>query len=439
MTGKQRKQIVWTGSVLVTLALIAVVARARRSTGALSGSGVPVARVKRGDLVLKAHTTGELRATHLAMLAAPAIGGGSLKITHLLRRGTAVKSGDVVLEFDPSEQQYKIEQSRSELMQAEQEIAKAEAEDAVQKAQDKTALLKAKYAVRRAELEVGKNELVSSIDARKNELALEQAKRVLSQLEEDIHSHIASGKAGIALSQEKRHKTQLAMKQAQDSMEKMRVRSTINGLMKIEKNEQAAGGFFFPGMVLPDFHEGDQAQPGTPVAGVVDNREIELAAKVSEREGGNVRVGQPVEIEFDALPGSTFQGIVKTVGGVSARSIFDRGNGGAGFEITMQLPHLDSRLRPGLTAQVSILGDNEKNVLYVPRQALFDKDGKTIAYVRSGGEFEAREVKIRYQNESRAAIDGLGEGVEVALVDPFVHKKAGASSGGSPSGSGATP
>ena len=437
MTGKRRRQSVWIGSVLVALALIAVVANERRSSGAISRSGLPIARVKRGDLMLKAHTTGELRATHLTMLAAPAIGGGNLKITHLLRTGAAVKNGDVVLEFDPSEQQFKLEQNRSELLQADQEIAKAEAEDAVQKAQDKVALLKAKYNVRRSELEVEKNELVSSIDARKNDLALEQAKRVLRQLEEDTQSHIASGKAGIVLSQEKRHKAQLAMKQAQDSMEKMRVRSTIDGLMKIEKNEQAAGGFFFPGMLLPDFHEGDQARAGTAVAGVVDNREIELAAKVSERDGGNVRVGQSVEIEFDALPGSTFSGAVKTVGGVSARSIFDNGN--SGFEITIQLPHLDPRLRPGLTAQISILGDTERNVLYVPRQALFDKDGKTIAYVRIGREFEPREVKIRYQNESRAAVDGLNERAEVALVDPFAHKKTGAASVGSAAGSGGTP
>jgi len=432
MPGKRRRKIVWIASVLVALALIAVLASARRSGGMLSKGGLLVAQVKRGDLVLRAHTTGELRATHLAMLPAPAIGGGNLKITHLLRTGAPVKSGDVVLEFDPSEQQFKMEQNRSELLQADQEIAKAEAEDAVQKAQDKVALLKAKYEVRRAELEVGKNELVSVIDARKNDLALEQAKRVLSQLEEDIQSHIASGKAGIALSQEKRHKAELAMKQAQDNMEKMRVRSTIDGLMKVEKNEQAAGGFFFPGVVLPDFHEGDQARAGTTVATVVDNREVELAARVSERDGGNVKVGQPVEIEFDALPGGTFSGVVKTVGGVSARNIFDNGN--AGFEITIQVPHMDSRLRPGLTAQISILGDTEKNVLYVPRQALFDKDGKTIAYVKGSRGFEPHEVKIRFQNESKAAVDGLTEGAEVALVDPLVHKKTGATSANSGTG-----
>ena len=49
----------------------------------------------------------------------------------LVRTGQAVKKGEVVFEFDPSEQHYKLEQNRSELLQAEQEITKAKADAAV--------------------------------------------------------------------------------------------------------------------------------------------------------------------------------------------------------------------------------------------------------------------------------------------------------------------
>src|SRR5262249_58410844 len=90
---------------------------------------------------------------------------------------------------------YKLDQNRSELLQAEQEITKAKADAAVVAAQDKVALLKAKFDARRAELDVQKNELVSTIDARKNDLALDQAKRVLAELEQDVKSRSASGKA----------------------------------------------------------------------------------------------------------------------------------------------------------------------------------------------------------------------------------------------------
>ena len=63
-----------------------------------------------------------------------------------------------------------------------------------------------------------KNELVSKIDGEKNELALEQAKRVLAELEQDIESHKRSGQATIYLAQEKYNKAKLAMDQAQQNI-----------------------------------------------------------------------------------------------------------------------------------------------------------------------------------------------------------------------------
>src|ERR1700733_15346932 len=188
-----------------------------RSHLAIASDGIPLAQVKRGDLELKVHANGELNATHTMMLTAPAVGGGALEITKLLAGRLPVKKGDVVIEFDPSEQRYKLEQSRSELLQAEQEITKANADAAVLAAQDKVALLKARYDVRRAELDVQKKELVSAIDASKNELALQQAKRVLAELEQDVQSHSAAGQASIYLAQEKHNKAKLAMDQAQQN------------------------------------------------------------------------------------------------------------------------------------------------------------------------------------------------------------------------------
>ena len=177
---RSRKAITWSVVAVVLCAVVGVVAAARRVSPSTAGTDVPTVLVKRGDLDMKVFITGELKASHSEMLAAPPIGGGALQITHLLHTGSAVKKGDLVVEFDPSEQHYKFEQSRSELLQAEQEITKAKADAAVSAAQDKVALLKARFDVRRAELDVQKNELVSTIDARKNQLALEGAQRVLA-------------------------------------------------------------------------------------------------------------------------------------------------------------------------------------------------------------------------------------------------------------------
>ena len=224
---KRGRLIMLGGIAAVLLAAIGFAASSRRSGHTASENDVPFALVRLGELDLKVYTTGELRANHSITLTAPPIGGGSLEITKLLHTGTPVKKGDIVIAFDPSEQRYKLEQSHSELLQAEQDMIKAKADAAVQAAQDKVALLKARFDVRRAQLEVQKDELVSAIDAKKNQLALEQANRALAELEHDIQSHGITGKTGLDLAHEKMHKAQLSMDQAQQNIEKMRVVASI--------------------------------------------------------------------------------------------------------------------------------------------------------------------------------------------------------------------
>jgi len=385
---------------------------------------------------MQVYATGELKASHSQILTAPPIGGGALQITHLLHTGAAVKKGDLVMEFDPSEQHYKVDQNQSELLQAEQEITKARADAAVVSAQDKVALLKAKFDVRRAELDVQKNELVSTIDAKKNDLALDQAKRVLAELEQDIKSRSASNQATISLAEEKRNKAKLAMEQAQGNIDKMRVTSPMDGLVSLDKNEGAAGGFFFSGMSLPEYREGDQVEAGRSVGQVIDPKGMELAAKVGELDRNNIKEGEAVDIRLDALPGDTFHGSVKTVGGNNTRRFWEDDTS-AKFEVTITIANNDTRLRPGLTAQIVIHGDPQKGVLYAPRQALFLKESKRVVYVRHGNSFDAREVKIQAENESRAAIEGIAAGTEIALIDPTAPRKSAAASTPAPGGGGA--
>src|SRR5215471_17646281 len=131
---KRSRLIIGGVAAAVLIAAIGVTAAVRRGNVSASDDDVPFARVKVGELDLKVYTIGELKANHSITLSAPPIGGGSLEITKLAHSGTPLKTGDVVIEFDPGEQIYKLEQSRSELEQAEQDIIKAKSDAAVQEA-----------------------------------------------------------------------------------------------------------------------------------------------------------------------------------------------------------------------------------------------------------------------------------------------------------------
>ncbi len=413
MSAKLKRGII-VGLVVVVLIAAGVAMAAREFKP--SERIVPTTKVERGPVEIDVTTTGEFRAPHSSTLVAPQV-PGSLQIVNMLQTGVKVKAGDVVVEFDPSEQEYNYEQAESQLRQAEQDIIKAKADQQVTAAQDKVALLKAKFELRRAELEVQRNELVSEIDAKKNNLALEEAQRRLKQIEDDVKSRAASGQAGIRVLEAKRGASQIAMQAAKQNIENMTLRAPLDGIVSVKENRDSTGGFFTTGMVLPEYRAGDLTFPGRPLAEVFDVGQMEVQAKISEGDRANVNPNQPVEVTVDARPGLTYSGKVKTVAGLASRNMWSASSQKR-FEASFQLDQPNADLRPGVSATLLIHGTKLQDVLYLPPQTLFEKDGKQYVYKKSGSTFTPQEIKVKFRTANRIVVEGIEQGVEVALVNP---------------------
>lgn len=410
------KQSVSALMVVAALTATALAACSSRDGVHAASRDIPVAEVRQVDLQLKVNTTGELRSTRTAPAVAPPVAGATLQIVRLAKTGAAVKAGDVVVAFDPSEQEYKLAQSRSDLAEADQEIVKAKDDAAVQTAQDQTALLKATFDVRQAELDVSKNPILSAIDGKKNLLALQEAKRALAQLQQDIKSHGASNQAGIDVAEGKKQKANLAIAQAQQNIQNMQVRSPIDGLVVVRENQNASGGFFWGGMTLPPYQEGDQTYPGTVVAEVIDLGRMEISAKLKESDRASVKQGQTADVRVDAFPAALFHAKVSSVAGMVSNMWFD--DASHNFDATLALDKADPNLRPGFSAHLVIYGEHLQHALSVPRQAVFHMETKPEVYVKNGSAFRPEPIRIRYLTEGQAIIEGLKAGTEVALVNP---------------------
>ena len=100
-----------------------------------------------------------------------------------------------------------------------------------------------------------------------------------------------------------------------------------------------------------------------------------------------------------------------------------KASSGGSFEASIQLTDADARLRSGFTAQILFKGGSQTNVLILPRQALFFKDGKRLVFVKAGNGYDQREVVIQGQSESHAAVTGVDAGSMVALIDPTAQRK----------------
>jgi multidrug resistance efflux pump len=382
---------------------------------------MPTAHVIKGPIELSVRTLGELRASTVKALSAPPV-GGMLRLVSLADTGTRVKAGDVIMEFDPTEQQYTLEQSLSQLAEAEQEIAKIRADGDTQNAQDDVTLLTARFDVRRAELiAISNPAIIPKNEYEKRRLSLDEARRKLEQVESDVKQRAATSRASLAVSEAKRNRAKTAADRAQLNIESLVVKSPIDGYVVVRDNRDASGGFFFTGMVLPSYRAGDNVYAGRPVLDVFDISKMEIRGKVNEQERNNVDVGQSAIVESDSLPGEHLSATVTSVSGmVSSGGMFSDSAGGPlrEFDVTLALDQAADRLRPGTTVHLLIAGKKVDDVLSIPRQAVFEKNGKPIVYLRVGDRFEPREVKLTHRTESRIALEGLEAGAEVALINP---------------------
>jgi multidrug resistance efflux pump len=429
MTKPNRRRLGWSLAAVLGIALvIAAIAVSPMQGVQTEGNVIPTARVAQGDVPVVVHATGELRPLRTQELVAPAA-GGPMQILRIAATGTPVKTDDVIVEFDQSEQEDQLETATSELAQAEQEIAKMRADAIVQGAEDDVTLLTARFDVRRAELDVQGSVLDSEIDKQKLRLTLEEAKGRLAQLQDDLTSRTASDRASLAVLEEKRNKARLQMDNAQRNIANMKLRAPFDGLVAVKDNDMNNAAW--AGAVVPEFLAGDTVYPGRPVAEVLHESGIELIAKVNEYDRAHLNAGQRADVTIHAVQGETLPATIKAVAGASRREVWSWNDPTRLFDVTFAVTGSNrASLRPGLTTEVRVTGAPINAALYLPRQALFEQDGKPVVFVRRGRSFEPREVKVADRTETYIVVTNLPVGTEVALRNPLADEKKGTGGAG---------
>jgi HlyD family secretion protein len=384
---------------------------------------IPTAKVQRGDLDLTVTAQGQLKGKNPEVLAAPMMGGTELHLSYLLKSGTPVKRGEVVVRFDTAEQEYKQKEAEADLAEAQQHILQAKAGQEAQDEEDRYALAKAQTDVDVAELDVRKNPLLASIVARQNDLALSAARDHLAQLKENLKNRGATNAAASAIEKAGRTKAEAQATTARQNIEAMTLRAHHDGYVAIRQNMNVQFGFF--GMNLPFFQVGDTVNPGMAVAEIPDLKNWEIEANIGELDRGHIVVGGKVDVAVIAVPDEKFSGIVRDVGGTSGPP-WNRV-----FACTVALNNSSPSLRPGMSTRLMITTDRLHDILWLPAQALFESGGRTFVYAKSGDTFAPKDVKLVRRSETRVVISGLPDGQIVALANPLESGKKPASKTGS--------
>lgn len=153
---------------------------------------------------------------------------------------------------------------------------------------------------------------------------------------------------------------------------------------------------------------GETYKEKTPFMTLVVTQALKLQGEVPERFAPQLSVGRPVRVEVEAYPGRTFGGDLTRVSpsvDVESRT----------FTVEASIPNPGGVLKPGFFAKASILTGTERNVSFVPEEAVVHFAGIVKVYVITGDKAEERRVVTGQRTEGWVEIlEGVNPGETVA-------------------------
>ncbi len=388
---RRRKLLLVLAPVVVILLLVA-------SSLVVSDSedeNIPAVKVKRGDITIKITESGELRAQDQVTISAVT----DKQILWLVAEGTWVQEGDTLIKFES--EKYIISRGEAE---SQVEVVKAD----LVRAQSDLESMMAKEEASRKNFETMPDLLAKGFI---QESDLEQSR--LAYLE--LKSRSRAMRAAITAATANVGRAERALEQQDRKLRQGVVLAPRAGLVVYalagdgdEQKKIGLGMTPFEGMelmYLPDISR------------------MLVDTELSEVDIAKAQLGMPVEIRLDAYPDTVFNGEVSFIADLAKRKISritGKATGAKVFDITVKVNAEDRRLKPGLTATADIIVNVNKNVLYIPLEAVFVNDqDQTIVYVQKGGKIETRTIVITESNDRVAVVlEGLKDGEEILLGRP---------------------
>lgn len=161
--------------------------------------------------------------------------------------------------------------------------------------------------------------------------------------------------------------------------------------------------------------EGIYITPATEILSIAELDEVWVMAEVYERQAAWVEAGQQAEVEFDYLPGRSWQGSVDYV--YPELDPMTRT-----LKVRLRFNNDERVMRPNMFARVTIFGSGTAPVLHVPREALIR--GGTVDRVvlaLGDGRFRAQPVDVGIESGDRVEIRaGIAEGDTVVTSGQFL-------------------
>jgi HlyD family secretion protein len=276
-------------------------------------------KITKGDIVSTVTATGTVNAVTTVLVGTQV--SGTIENIYV-DFNSPVKKGQLIARIDQTSFEAQVEQAKANLNSAKANVEKAEA-----------TLVDARRTV-----------------ARNREL---RAKDLIAQSDLDTSiTNFDTSKAGVAVAQAQVSQAQAALKTALTNLGYTKIVSPVDGIVvsrNVDVGQTVAASFQTP----------------TLFTIAQDLTKMQIDTNVDEADIGRVKVGQDVEFTVDAYPDTTFRGKASQIriAPISVQNVVT-------YDVVVLVDNPELKLMPGMTANVSIITAEARDVLKIPNAAL---------------------------------------------------------------------
>ena len=412
------------GAAAVALAVVAFLASRDRPV-VLAGNPPPdvrTAQAHAGTLERTLRLSGSTVGENSVTLRAPYMrgrrtrGGGAgdfhLVLKDLIDQGSRVSKGDILATFDRQAMLDRLDTLRAETAQDENTLKSLRAKLLADREAHDQQIRVQKAAMEAAQLDLQTAPVRSAIQADLFRLALDEARAQYNQLVAEKPDLEASQNAQIRIAELEVQDSQLEVRRAETSAERMVVRAPRAGLIVI--SQTARNG------QLDTIRAGDELRPGQPFLDIVAPGDMLVEAKANQVDVTQLRIGAPAEVVPEAFPDIHLPARVFAVGSMAVSDGW-RASYVREVPVYLRIKGSDPRLIPSLTVSVDVQVARVDDTTVIPMEAVFSRpaDPKPFALVRANGGWSKRDLDLGLAANTKVAVrSGIENGETVATQYP---------------------
>ncbi len=362
---RRRKKLIRRGiaaGVVAAIVLIAVVVTLAINARRAGNNGPVTDMVTEGTFTTTVEAKGQLKPISSSVVS-PSVDGTVDSIN--VQAGQSVNEGDVLMTIKNDELDRNVAEAQRAVAAAQEDLANAQKAAAAAQATPTTDVDEASAAAAGAPTASGDTNAVSA------------AQRSLASAQANLDQ--ANAKAA--------GRTVTAPSSGSIVELNAKVGATVTG-----------------GMIMGE----SDTSGGKQCMQIADLSKMKVTVQVGEKDIAKIAVGQSANVTYPAFPDILSQGTVTAIASVANSAAANGGGGSVTFNVDILIEAPDARLKPGMTAEVSVVTEQLDDVVMVPTMALMTEDGEhyyvNVATDDEGKQTRRVKVTVVTQNDNEAVV-----------------------------------